>query len=612
MRIYFPLIFLFLSIVIFWCPQKTRAINPNIVINEIYAQPASSEVEWIELFNKSEENIVLTNYVIVDGTTNEKELDSYSINAKSYLLLEKGVDFSFTLNDSGDTVVLKKLGAAVDKISYGSWDDGDKADNAPCPKATGSSIARTPNGIDTDIDIDDFIIQKELTPGEENPAPPPNNPPEIPQLTYPLNGDVLNKNQQINFSWEKSIDPDGDEITYSLFIGCFENLDTADLIESVLSENEYLYLPENKCSKYFWQISAYDGKLSTKSEVFNFELVEPVYSKKIVVNEIMYDPVGEDTNNEWIELYNASSVPVDLSGWVLQDIKGSIKKYTISNLTISAKGYVILYRKQTKIVLNNDEDGIRLIQPDGNILYETNLYQNGDEGWSWARTSKGKWAWTTKATAKKTNIIIAPMPEDVGGDDETELIINSAPIEINTAGISQYDNYLIRLNGIVTSTSGSTFYLDDGSGKAKIYIQEKTNIEKPEMHKGDTFEIVGVVNLYRGVWRVLPRIQEDIKLIHCVKDVVLIETTKAKNTPIKKSDSETNSKPVLSSNPLIKEVKAVSTSDFSETSTQNNLFVQIIKMFTGLMMVFLVLLILKVRKYPKPIVIGGHFGQDDT
>ena len=42
----------------------------------------------------------------------------------------------------------------------------------------------------------------------------------------------------------------------------------------------------------------------------------------LVLNEILFDPFGDDAGREWVELYNASAAPVDLSGWRLTDDTG--------------------------------------------------------------------------------------------------------------------------------------------------------------------------------------------------------------------------------------------------------------------------------------------------
>jgi hypothetical protein len=73
-------------------------------------------------------------------------------------------------------------------------------------------------------------------------------------------------------------------------------------------------------------------------------------------------------------------------------------------------------------------------------------------------------------------------------------------------------NKRVEVSGILVDNNGATFYLDDGSGKAKITIQAKTNITKPKMRLGDTVKIVGWVDEYRKVFRILPQTSQDIEV----------------------------------------------------------------------------------------------------
>ncbi|MHC1603435.1 MAG: hypothetical protein ACXQTK_01840 [Candidatus Syntropharchaeales archaeon] len=85
------------------------------------------------------------------------------IPANGFLLLEKSTDFSFGLNNPGD-IILKNGVDEIDRVAYGNFDDGDTSDNAPAPES-GASAGRYPDGKDTDVDSDDFIIFEVPTPG---------------------------------------------------------------------------------------------------------------------------------------------------------------------------------------------------------------------------------------------------------------------------------------------------------------------------------------------------------------------------------------------------------------------------------------------------------------
>jgi hypothetical protein len=67
---------------------------------------------------------------------------------------------------------------------------------------------------------------------------------------------------------------------------------------------------------------------------------------EIVINEIMFDPTGDDNNSEWVELYNAGNSAVDLTGWNLTDNDGN--RFSLSGAgSIPSGGYLICHLAQT-------------------------------------------------------------------------------------------------------------------------------------------------------------------------------------------------------------------------------------------------------------------------
>jgi len=90
-------------------------------------------------------------------------------------------------------------------------------------------------------------------------------------------------------------------------------------------------------------------------------------------------------------------------------------------------------------------------------------------------------------------------------------VVSAERVETGQVGEAT-EGYLVKLSGTVTSTSGDTFFIDDGSGQTKIYIRQSTGIEKPRMKKGDRVEVTGVVSQYNDDYRVLPRFQDDISI----------------------------------------------------------------------------------------------------
>ncbi len=606
-------LFLGLFLFIFSYPQKIKAADNDLVINEIMPNPDDGDLEWIELFNKSSLDINLDNYTIEDNTgpSHSKTLTSCSIKSNSYLVLEKGsgsCKFSFTLNNDSDILILKVTGLEVDSVSYGGLDS-----DAPVPPK-GESIARSPNGHDTDNDAIDFKTQSIVTPGTENPSLPENTSPSSFYLVSPENEASFTDDHEINFSWQAATDVDGDEISYSFYLSCISTFPEGPK-DSGLSDNNYLMeeLDYNNtdCPIYYWKIVATDGTLSTDSlpTYSSFRLSGPFFSNDILINELYPDPTG-NSDAEWIELYNNSDENIDLKEWILEDLKGSIHQFKItSNLVIPAWGYVTLNRSDSGVTLNNDQDGVRIIRPDNYVLYETPIFTDGDKGWSFVRNSSGTWEWTTTVTPTAINIITPPIIEDSGQTDEenVNIPINDNPVVIATGEFRNFENYLVTVTGTVVETSGNTFYLDDGSGKTKVYIQEATGIDKPPMHKGDVFEVTGVVNLYRNSWRILPQKQDDIELIRAVEKTSssssVIKKASAKSSAIK---SPTTS--VTARSPT-KQVAGMN-SNVEVAGEKSPWWIQMIKVLVGLAAVILVIFIIQLRRWRRENPMPSDFGDE--
>jgi len=67
-----------------------------------------------------------------------------------------------------------------------------------------------------------------------------------------------------------------------------------------------------------------------------------VFASGVVINEVMFDPVENNTGNEWIELYNSGDQDADISGWELYpDGTGYV---TIPNgFSIVAKKFMLIH-----------------------------------------------------------------------------------------------------------------------------------------------------------------------------------------------------------------------------------------------------------------------------
>ncbi len=129
-----------------------------------------------------------------------------------------------------------------------------------------------------------------------------------------------------------------------------------------------------------------------------------VYPKNIFINEVLPAPQGPDEENEWVELYNANNFSVDLSGWKIKDRVGAIKACALPpETTIAANGFLVLPRTQTKIVLQNNGDGLELFDPQGELIDKVD-YPSAPNNQSYGRTNNG-WSWSITLTPGTANIV---------------------------------------------------------------------------------------------------------------------------------------------------------------------------------------------------------------
>lgn len=182
----------------------------------------------------------------------------------------------------------------------------------------------------------------------------------------------------------------------------------------------------------------------------------------VIINEIMPNPASplSDSTDEWFELKNTTDVETDISGCKVRDMKGTVREYTFSPGTlISAKGFIVFYNRDTKISLNNDEDGLQLVGE--GVVSQTELYKNAPDTKSFSFNGSG-WEWTDSITPgfEKTNLPaetivgpntceglivseVMPDPKSPFSDaaDEWIEIYNESAETINLSGCTLADTY---------------------------------------------------------------------------------------------------------------------------------------------------------------------------
>lgn len=132
---------------------------------------------------------------------------------------------------------------------------------------------------------------------------------------------------------------------------------------------------------------------------------------QVVINEFsaanyasFTDGFGEE--NDWIELYNMGSDPVDLGGYYLSDRHNNPDKWEIpAGVTIAANGYLVFWASgldindgsawhtNFKITQTRNKEDVILADPSGNIIDFHLIDDAVQEGHSWARKQDGSGDW---------------------------------------------------------------------------------------------------------------------------------------------------------------------------------------------------------------------------
>ncbi len=163
--------------------------------------------------------------------------------------------------------------------------------------------------------------------------------------------------------------------------------------------------------------------------------VSVTYPSGVFINEILPNSEGADEENEFIEVYNSNNFDVDLGGWQIKDTKGTSTTFTITKSTkILANGFLVFKRPETKIMLNNDNDGLNLLTPDAKIV-DSVTFTKAPLNQSYNKTSTG-WAWSTTLTPEAKNIIAAVVAKTSTKSLPKAKKTDNNKIELATADLS--------------------------------------------------------------------------------------------------------------------------------------------------------------------------------
>ncbi len=474
-------------------PNKTSNTY-SIIINEIFPNPAGpdNEKEFIELKNIGDTTVNLENWKIKDNSQRvyiikEKYYNLTFIRPQKFFVIYRSKSRIALNNFKGDEIKLyDSQDRLVDKINY--------SEKAPPEQ----SYSRDHN--------DQWRFTPFLTPGKENIVPKKNNPPvgeiEISQKDI--------QKRKINFDASDSYDPDGDDL---FFIWHFGDGHTSTLINPQHTYDKggtykvKLFLFDNRDAKASTSLSI---KIPQKEN----NLATATSSKKflkILITEIFPNPAGRDTD-EFIEIYNPHQEKVNLTGWTIKDNTKNGWSFP-QNTFIEGKSYLVLYREETHLTLNNNKDTIKLLNPLGEISYQIS-YKNAPEEMSYAlNINQNQWAWTYEITPEEENEIIR-LYKTESFDMYSPFSDNyekSFPIPVPLDAVSSIaEGENVETDGIVIVEPGifgkQIFYLNG----MQVYMHSQNF---PKLKTGYKIKIIGEIGKIREEKRIKIKKKEDIIIL---------------------------------------------------------------------------------------------------
>ena len=436
--------------------------TPDVVINEFLAASENccgSDIfdgnteDFVELFNYGTEPININGWGFsdTDGVVTTTAPDT-SITPGGFLVLW------YTGDNNGFPEINEKLSSDGETIYIADADGNPMISYAFGSQTDDVSYGRNPDGSET---WEYFSIP---TPGASNVIE--NSPPGPFSLIYPEAYDTLsinleNQNDSTNFSWEESVDPDGDSVQY---IFQFYGIDIVSMVGPVFTrfyehtlDNTELPLANNFIADILidfyadvvdttflfslseslplvWGVTSSDGidnygdvilyneetntngfYLDVDISGYYYEIPE-IDTPDVVINEFLAANenccISPDGNTEdFVELYNFGTDTININGWGFSDTNGEVAT-TAPDTNIVPGGFIVLWFTgdttgfpEIDSKLSADGETIYITDADGNPMISYDFGPQTDDV-SYGRNPDGSetWEYFSNPTPGTSNI----------------------------------------------------------------------------------------------------------------------------------------------------------------------------------------------------------------
>lgn len=180
-------------------------------------------------------------------------------------------------------------------------------------------------------------------------------------------------------------------------------------LERKIDDNDKFIDTNHNADDFVLSVPSGVSATEERDEVEDVDMPATGARAEVRLTELLPDPVApeQDSEDEFVELYNPTTETVDLTGFVLQAGANWRYSFELDGLSIGPGGYLELRSADTHLTLGNVGTTVRLVGPAGEVIDETH-YDTAKAGQAWARTGVSGWEWTAVPTPGLANQFVAP------------------------------------------------------------------------------------------------------------------------------------------------------------------------------------------------------------
>ncbi len=353
-------------------PPITIEQPDSIAFNEIHS---TGNPDWIELYNYGNADVNLEGWKVFDSPLNMYTLPSgHIVKPGNFIILHcddqgVGLNMPFKLSSLGESLTIQRSdGKVMDQVAFPAMDNGETYARFPDGQGvwqiTGFATKNETNG---DRPVSSFKSYSYT--------------PEIPMVGNDIEF-TLEISEAANVSKVELVYAVDNGVNETLTMTTSDNINYSAIVPALSSDGELYYyfkLTDTGSQEVLLPDDAltdpYDMTI-TSGDVPNLVINEILASN--VAN--LADPDGVDEYDDWIEIYNAGSMPVDMGRFYFSDSEDPfddrIPGDDPGKTTIQPGGYLLFWAdsdteqgsNHLKFRLSIDGEVLSLYYKDGRLI----------------------------------------------------------------------------------------------------------------------------------------------------------------------------------------------------------------------------------------------------